>query len=76
VPLNQGSRIPADASLGVMNEMLAGRLGEDIEVVIKTLGAAVCWNFPADTLKDVPCRSCKRLRIPSGFSIRLKGSAG
>jgi len=53
-------------SLGVITEMLAGRLGDDSEVVIKRCAARLL-GLPSDTLKDVPLQELqKRFRVPSG----------
>lgn len=53
-------------SFGVITEMLAGRVGDDSEVVIKRCAARLL-GLPSDALKDVPLRDLQqRFGLPSG----------
>ena len=45
--------------MGVMSELLAGRFGDDSEVVVKRCLARL-FGIPADSLRDVPLRELAR----------------
>lgn len=50
-------------SLGVISELMAGRVGNDSEVVIKRCIARLL-NLPAESLRDVPLRDLQRRFTP------------
>ncbi len=53
-------------SFGVITELVAGRFGDDSEVVVKRCAARLL-GLPPDTLKEVPMRELKqRFGLPPG----------
>jgi hypothetical protein len=53
-------------SFGVITELVAGRFGDDSELVVKRCAARLL-GLPPDTLKQVPIRELKqRFRLPAG----------
>lgn len=67
-------------SLGVISELIAGRVGNDSEVVIKRC-AAKLLNLPPETLQDVPLRDLQRRfglpsTLPEGVETPQRGEAG
>ena len=63
-------------SFGVISELVAGRFGDDSEVVVKRCAARLL-GLPPDTLKEVPMRELKqRFGRPSGGVPGPPGPAG
>ena len=53
-------------SFGVITELLAGRFGDDSEVVVKRCAARLL-GLPPDTLREVPMRELQqRFGLPAG----------
>jgi len=53
-------------SFGVITELVAGRFGDDSEVVVKRCAARLL-GLPPETLKEVPIRELKqRFGLPAG----------
>lgn len=50
-------------SIGVISEMLSGRVGDDSEAVIKRCVARLL-NLPPDSLRDVPLKDLQRRFLP------------